>query len=500
MQISTQIFTPSSRVGPLPAQRYPLRPLHYRGGGFQPLGPEPLPWPRSVDSALIDHAPPVPVTPPVIQPARLPQHQPSFLNRLSEAVGPSQTIALFTGGVVASLGGRLLWDSWRDFKSKPLQALKRPPKINSVAMENLPEKFNFIIASGIPLALTASINYSGHARTRALGYISALGLGYLAGNFLQAIQEIWIRREETKIRADLLEWLTDTFRRGIQTKTQYDTRLRNQAKVRIHHILEQFLVPQPGELVQPMPDEGLNPQYRYPAEPVHFDRPVNPSLPAAKTLMTAFQPIPFQAAAARPARFQGSGPPPVLQPLPIMPSEPWHLLTLKTAVFGTGFLAGSLVQGLWKLVSQPGASLFGIKPKLKTSAHTTYSIMDENALVFMGNRRVLLFAFGLTAFAKAAKSFLDGYREIEVTRQHAHTELHAQAYTRLKLDPTYHAIAEEEALNDELRKLVEALPRERYNRQALSVRIQTILSNIGRNSTPKYMPMTPFVNLVAARG
>jgi hypothetical protein len=108
--------------------------------------------------------------------------------------------------------------------------------------------------------------------------------------------------------------------------------------------------------------------------------------------------------------------------------------------------------------------------------------------------------FAVSAAAKLGKLFVDGIREIEVTRMNARTELSYQTHNWLTQDPAFHEIAETEALNDALTQLERDLPALSDNRPLLKQRIRTILLNVGRNSAPPYYLMTPLVGLKEARG
>jgi hypothetical protein len=106
---------------------------------------------------------------------------------------------------------------------------------------------------------------------------------------------------------------------------------------------------------------------------------------------------------------------------------------------------------------------------------------------------------GLGAAIKVGKLWLDGLREIEVTRINADTEYRYQHHNWLALDPQFHWIAEQEAVNQELSQLGKEMPQLKQSPALLRQRIQTLLNNIGRNSAPKYFPMIPMVGLREAR-
>ena len=171
-------------------------------------------------------------------------------------------------------------------------------------------------------------------------------------------------------------------------------------------------------------------------------------------------------------------------------------------MYGLGVVFGGLMQFMLWLIKETSKA-----PDLKTGLqHTTkkfykiYNVSNMEALFLHGEAPVLWTVVALTAAAKLGKTLMDGYREIEVTCYNAKTELGFQKHIWLERDPSLHKIAEEETLEDALNHLKEALPYEYNNRKALADRIQIILSNVGRNSPPKYFQMIPPVNLVASRG
>ncbi len=412
----------------------------------------------------------------------LPSFQPSEIllatpKRLYNYVGPTQTFGLFMAGLVTSLGARWFIKGV-SFESTISNAMKELAKQARKPEESTAVYFDKGLLSVLMFAFK---NCSSQQIQQGLkAYLSATGLGYIAGSVLQGGQEVWVRREETQIRANLIHQLASNFRHSIQLKSQSDNALREYAKQRIKAILMQCKVPYPEALLKPAPVLPIDSRLygRYPYEPTHFS---------------------FKMPAPAAYRF-GTAPKP--ETVDLSPPNPWHLSLMKSAIVLTGFVGGVMGQLALTFMNQTAKlpKVTHLTSNAKISFLRVFNIRDIEALFLTEKGLRLWTVLGLTAIAKVGKMLVDGYREIEVTRQNAHTELRYQTYNWLSLDPAFHKISETEALEDALKKLREAIPAEYHNRKALENRIQTILTNIGRNSAPKYFQMTPAVNLVAARG
>lgn len=397
--------------------------------------------------------------------------------RLYQYLGPGQFVPLFVAGVAASFA--LRWfarglhmprlDTSGLMKETPLKQLSKK------ALDVQDQTFT-MFTSELVSVLMFALHNPAQIQERLRAYIGASVLGYLGGSLAQGLQEVFVRREETQIRADLLNQLTRNFRNSIQLKTRMDNQLRESAKQRIMEMLKQCRIPYPGQLLKPLPESLQDPLYRYPYEPYHFSKPVSTAYRFGQTLLSP-------------------------QEDSTLTNPPGRMNLIKGAVFAAGLLTGGLAQFMATMMraysKSPG--IYHLGENAKRIFYRNFSIQNIEALFLTESGPILWTILGLTALAKVGKMLVDGYREIEVTRQHAVTELRYQSYNWLALDPAFHRIAEEEALEDALRKLREAITYEYNNRQALNQRIQTILTNIGRNSAPKYFQMTPPVNLVAAR-
>lgn len=418
----------------------------------------------------------------------LEKHRPaSQVQRLYNYVGPVQMLSLFAAGVSASFA--LKWFakglSMPALKSSMSTRVPRAPAPTGAEkdliknVDRVEEQTGAFLTEGLAALVGFALKNPGRVQERLKAYLGATMLGYILGNATNGVQEVWIRREETQIRADLLHRLAVNFRQSIQYKTALDDYLRKIAKRRIVELLTQFRIPLPEELIRPTQNEVLNRHYRYPYEPFHFSAPIADS----------------------PSYRFGNQKPCNTTPA-LTPPNPLHLQLIKGGAFTMGMAFGLLCQWMMGYLKQASSAVEAVHPKKATEKilFRVFNVCNLEALFLTGKPRLLMAVLGLTAAGKIGKVLVDGYREIEVTRGHAKTELRYQIYNWLNLDPAFHWIAEEEALNDALQKLRNALPYEYNNRQSLAKRIQTILSNIGRNSAPKYFQMTPAVNLVAARG
>ncbi len=397
-------------------------------------------------------------------------------------LGPAQVAALFLGGVATAFGlnwfirgARLpsfskLFNQYQDTMSSPMRKLAKRAKWPKGATKR-GQSIGIYFLEGLGSVLQFAMK-NPEVRGRLMAYLGATSLGYLGGSVLGGAQEVWVRQEETLIRANLIRQLSSNFRKSIQYKGQLDDHLRDKAKRRILSILKHYRVPNPEELMSPAADVPFSRYSRYPYEPTHFS-------------------LPYALASA--SRFRGQSGDDVL-PVDVIGVTPARLNWVKGGIWAAGMACGLMGQMVVSMM-KPAQRL----PRIK-SLSRVFNVRDIEALFLTGSGRGLWAVLGLTALAKIGKMMVDGYREIEVTRQHANTELRYQSYNWLALDPEFHRIAEEEALEEALQKLKEALPQESYERSALAQRIKTILTNVGRNSAPKYFQMTPPVSLVAARG
>lgn len=396
----------------------------------------------------------------------------------STGMSSRKAVSLFTAGLASAFVGR--W-ALRSLFRKSGQIADEAARIrfetnNILKAEpgkrderNVAQSFSEALSSIYRLALADP-----EQRGALLAYMGSSVLGYISGSAVQGAQETWVRREETKIRAHLINKLQDVFRQSIRIKNEQDNQLRETARGRIREMLDRYGVPGADELVMDRPQaESLKVQRNYFYEPTHRTQFGASGTAGNESGMTLGHP----GLEAFWKRAQGG------------------------VVYGLGVCAGLTLQGFVKLFTAPAE---GAKYKGQTIVYETIHVRDKEAWWINGikNRRnfsILLGFFAMSAGARIGKLLIDGLREIEVTRINARTELDYQTHNWLTQDPGFHHIAETEALEDSLRRLERDLPYLKANPVLLQQRIQTILTNVGRNSAPKYFPMTPPVGLVVAR-
>jgi hypothetical protein len=284
-----------------------------------------------------------------------------------------------------------------------------------------------------------------------------------------------VRREETVIRSQLISNLSGVVKESIRRKLQFDNALKKEVKNRIRSLLDRHQIA--------------------PSRLEWVDRPILEPVPVAQRY--------FYEPTHRSVQFRGRLAGPTGNPFDPPPASPltrW----LEAGVLGVGALTGTLCYQMVSLLGKANAQM-----KLESAGQSvakkvveTINVPNQEALFVLGwnrNKQILLGILGLTAAAKVGKLWIDGLREIEVTRLNAKTEYHYQANNWLVQDTKLHEIAEREVVDNELSLLEQDLPSLRDNLPALQARIQTLLGNIGRNSAPKYFPMIPPVGLREAR-
>lgn len=406
----------------------------------------------------------------------------SLPQKVFDVLSPLQASGLFVAGLATAYG--LRW-----FIYGLTHGLAQPQLFNQTSMNLKPlqtigatieRQTAVYFQRGLEGVVMMALKYP-ELQNRLKAYLGAGILGYAAGSFAKGTQEVWIRREETQIRADLVSSLKQTFQQSLQKKIAYDQALREYAKSQILGILNRNGVSQPEGLLSPLPHHPeVNNNWRYPFEPVHFTKSV-PGM-SARSGQTDFDPALQETPQEAEAQNRRSG--------------------MKAIVYGLGVGTGLLYHGFNSMLKQNTVKAATKSPAVKHTLLEITNAMDREAMFLMGSNRVLLSVLGLTAAGRLGKLLLDGYREIEVTRQHAETERRYQRYNWLGLDPNFHAISEQEGLKAQLARFEQSLrayPQIQLNRPLLQQSIQDLLQNIGRESAPRYFPMTPSVNLVAAR-
>ncbi|MEM0951657.1 MAG: hypothetical protein AAGI66_05880 [Cyanobacteria bacterium P01_H01_bin.74] len=318
-------------------------------------------------------------------------------------------------------------------------------------------------------------------------YASISVLGYFAGSLVQGAQESWVRQQESKIRASLIDSLSETFRSSIREKQKFDATLKQNTKQSILILLQAARIPLPFSLSNDKPTlepPRINQHFFY--EPTHR------TLPFGQSEETTVPP-PINASDSN--SLNGLNQPASHKTL-------WPVRLQKIVSFLLGGFTGFVLHHFFQLLL--AGQHIPSQERDKAKVMEGLMLKDKESWSMIGVKNPRNFAimagfFAMSAAAAVGKTFLDGLRAIEVTRLNAKTELDYQKHNWLSQDPMFHAIAEEEAVKSQLIKLKEDLSQLRSNPVLLDQRITAILQNIGRNSAPPYYLMTPAVGLTDAR-
>lgn len=397
-----------------------------------------------------------------------------------QQLSSKRIISLFTAGMALAVSGRWIWKGLKPGTIKPpgtSQAATTAEPVAPIPMEagtllkhqpNRTQELNIAQQFDPFSAMYRLAIFDPSQRPALLAYLGSGIVGFLAGNVAQGAQETWVRRQETLIRAQLIGKIQNVFRESLRYKQAMDNDLKAKAEKRIFDLLQKADVKQAHEIVSGLPlEEPLSIQREYVYQPTH--RIVQ---------------VPFQ----------GNS---VEQRMSDM-SRHW----LEAGIVGLGAITGFAVQGFIKLFTgKASPTQFDGNAVI----YETLLIKDKEAwwlksLKSPKHLAILAGFLGMSAAARVGKLFIDGLREVEVTRRNARTEYLYQKHNWLTQDPGFHQIAEEHALTAALGELEQQLPWLKNDPAELKHRVQTLLTNIGRNSAPKYFSMTPLVNLVEARG
>jgi hypothetical protein len=328
--------------------------------------------------------------------------------------------------------------------------------------------------------------YAPHLRKPILGYAGTAIMGYSAASFAQGTQEAWVRKEETKIRARLINEMTRAFRQSIRVKQDFDNQLREEARARILDLLQRHQVPDAAKYV--WGGQGL-------------ETAASHQRALGEPIVRTAQPI----AGATPLKF-GQDP---LESLPGLKSfwpdaseKGWPSRLIQGGIVGAGVITG-LAVGAFQRLFTGGEQERAFPGEIKNFKNLTINSPEAIALHGFANRQknffIMVGFFALAGALKLGKLVLDGLREIEVTRVNARTELAYQTHNWLSQDPAFHRIAVTEALENGLRQLEQDLSALKLNPAALKQRIDSILA-VELKAAPAYWPMTPPVQLSVARG
>ena len=394
----------------------------------------------------------------------------------------SQQVAGFLmAGFALAFGGRSIAQLLNISKTKASSAARFDPSIlergtTDTSRLTVYQNYNDALSS-----IYRIIQLDPKQGNALLAYAATCVLGYLSGGVVQGAKETWVRHQETTIRAHLIHRLQSIVRQSIHQKYEFDTAFKNEVRLKIANLLTLHQIPNLNDYLEEVPTlEPLDMNRRYFYEPTHRTLPLGSALP-------------------HPVSFQGYS---LSAPEAEAQNETRLLALQKALVFALGAVGGFVVQGFIKLMI--GAHQNKDKTVGEKSVMESIQLKDTETWALIGSKSRKNFAimcgfFAMSAAASVGKLLLDGLREIEVTRLNARTEYGYQSHNWLSQDPMFHQIAEEEAVNNELRQLQIDMVCLKMNPTLLRQRIQSILLNIGRNSAPPYYPMTPTVGLVEAR-
>jgi hypothetical protein len=405
------------------------------------------------------------------------------LNRTS----PYQAGMLFVGGVLTAVALGVIF---KTLKLSPLQKMAKELPQDLIVEQAAKQGANLRVEhqisnnyqEGLIPAVINAVMHPGAIANRLYLYLASSVVGYAVGSILDSVQEVWVRREETLTRLHALKQLQVPFQKSFQKKIAIDNALRITARNRIKEMLNQCGLKQFDVVLDTLATTNFWNPFLW------LSRSATPSTGAlwGDTLRFGFQASPDlqNAAETMPA------------------SSVWNQKLVKSAVFVLGMMTGGVVQGFMAL-GRIGAEKLGIQHLAqKNSNNVLYLIRNVAGLegLFMFEAApVVLAIVGLSAAARLGKSLFEGYRQIEVTRQHGLTELTFQTYNWEVLDPQYHQLAENAALSDQLSRFKRALPFIYSNVMAMNSALQTLFGSIGNNSGVKAMAMTPSFPLQDAR-
>lgn len=395
-------------------------------------------------------------------------------------LSPRKITGMAISGFLLGLSGRYLIASLAGRTPVLQEAVPAIEKIAETPVSSVPQKVNiwYQFQDKLYAMFALAVREPTQIPT-LLSYTATCVLGYLAGSVLQGAQEAWVRSEETHIRAQLLARLTGVVKNSIRLKYRMDNNLRQEARERIQTLLRAHGIPMP-DMMENAVLEPLAETQRYFFEPTH--RTIKP------TVYPQFSGVFYT---------------------DTLPPKPAGIRLAEWGALGGGFILGNLCHSLIGLMKDAAREASKAQ-ELHEKANKDFvkemaeyiSVADLEGFFVKGmnrNMKILVGLLFLTATAKMGKLWIDGLREIEVTRLNARTEYNQQNNIWMRLDTQFHDAAEREALENGLHLLQNDLPRLRQNPKVLEQRIQTLLDNIGRNSAPKYFPMIPMVGLREAR-
>ncbi|MFN7310879.1 MAG: hypothetical protein ACK5T0_05865, partial [Vampirovibrionales bacterium] len=174
---------------------------------------------------------------------------------------PTPSEFLISTGLGA-LGALLLAPLWMRHPlpngSKSLKSLETVVKdlehLNEAPHQNHQNELVAFLADPAVLMMMIPV-LAPHLTRPAVGATAVLGVSYLASNMLSGLQEVWVRWQESQIRANLVGNLSTAYQQSIEAKTQIDEDNHAYAEAQIRQILAEEGIPTADAYLSPLPFE-----------------------------------------------------------------------------------------------------------------------------------------------------------------------------------------------------------------------------------------------------
>jgi hypothetical protein len=336
----------------------------------------------------------------------------------------------------------------------------------------------------------------------AIAVTGLLGLGYLGSNALSGLQEVWVRWQESKIRARLVASLDEAYQQSIEAKTQIDEANHRFAEEEILRILKAEGVESPERYLSSNTLDCEPPSTHAKSSEGNLKytnfvlMPQNP------------MPLPRQAAESSMPASRRHSPQKKTQD-PSVDFKNASRFTLNSIGLGLGLTSTSILLYAFKSVRDfvhAKSQQLQNNPQLnKATIKNTLAPQNTEAVLLHFFQKKEGFVMGglfiaLGVMLKTIQFLTEGLREIEVTRLNAETEKQYETYKLTTLEPHFKAISERLQLEHALTNLKKDLRSKSLSPAEIHQRVQRILDSIGYNwSAPNYYPMAPATQLVPAR-
>jgi hypothetical protein len=378
------------------------------------------------------------------------------------------------------------------------------------------ESSEFVSFLSHPMALLLMIPLFSPRLTRpAIAVTALLGLGYMGSNALNGVQEVWLRWQESRIRANLVAHLDQAYQQSIEAKMMIDEENHRYAEEHIRALLKAQHIEDTERYFSRTP---LNCP---PSTDTHQMQDLRQKQSIFAMLPQNRKPLPRQARVGETSSTDSKNAPmvPLTRPAlhPTSPALDFHQasrLGLNLLGLGLGLSMTSIGLYAFKVTRDFITPLSQeVKKNLENNPQAREVPLIKMTLAPQNTEAVLLHFFqkkegfimgGLFitfgVMLKLLQFLTESLREIEVTHLNAETEKQYETYKFTVLEPHFKAISERSQLNHALQILEQDLKKGTLSPEDLQQRIQSILDNIGYNwSAPNYYPMSPVVQLVPAR-